>query len=185
MGKVNPREIFATVATKVANRAGFELRRRPRYFAQSADDFLRHLIARQDPTVIDVGANDGASVLRFQRLFDRPTLHCFEPSPDAFVALQKHGSASTILNQMALSSSKGEANLNTIPSRNGLSSLEGFNTSSDWFARRSPDRIVETWKVSKITFDEYWGSYRVKIDLMKIDTQGHEAEVWRREPVSW
>lgn len=175
---MNLKEILGTAAIQVANRAGFELRRRPRYFAQTADDFLRGLITRDEPVVIDVGANNGASVVRFKKIFNQPIIHCFEPSPDAFFALQKaHGSAGVILNQTALSSSTGTASLNIIPSRNDLSSLEDFNTSSDWFASRNPERSVVSCEVSKTTFDEYWGSFQEKIDLMKIDTQGHEVEV--------
>jgi FkbM family methyltransferase len=162
----------------IASRAGFELRRRPSHYAEGADQFLRSLIREDNPVVLDVGANEGQSVRRFRKIWSGPTIHCFEPHPEAFATLlARHSDWGLHLNQIALSSARGVAELNDISHRTDLSSLEPFNDQSDWFSARSQGRTSHSSNVTTDTLDHYWEGFQVAIDLLKIDTQGHESSV--------
>lgn len=41
------------------------------------------LVGKADPTIVEVGCNDGTDTLTFLSLFPRVTMHCFEPDPRA------------------------------------------------------------------------------------------------------
>lgn len=41
-------------------------------------------------TVLDIGANVGATALYFSRIFPNAAIYCFEPAPDNFAVLQKN-----------------------------------------------------------------------------------------------
>ena len=45
---------------------------------------LTKLISDNHPLIFDIGAKDGGSCERYSRLFTKPILHAFEPSPDQF-----------------------------------------------------------------------------------------------------
>ena len=166
------------LAMNLASRAGFELRRRPSHYAEGADQFLRSLIRKDNPVVLDVGANEGQSVRRFRKIWSRATIHCFEPNPAAFAALRdRHSEPELHLNQIALSSASGVAELHAILNRTDLSSLEPFNDKSEWFSARAKAGRSRSSHVIIETLDNYWENFQGEIDFLKIDTQGHESTV--------
>lgn len=163
----------------MASRFGFELRKRPRHYAASADQFLRTVVRVDDPVVIDVGANEGQSVTRFTKIWPNASIHCFEPSRAAFARLRDRYSSdrNLHLNEIALSSRSGSGTLNVMSQRTDLSSLEAFNEKSQWFSQRASDSDLLKPQVPVDTFDNYWANQGSKISFMKIDTQGHERDV--------
>ena len=40
-------------------------------------------------TILDIGANKGQSIKFFSKIFDKPTIYAFEPSPRTFGSLKK------------------------------------------------------------------------------------------------
>ena len=44
---------------------------------------------KSSPLIFDVGANNGQSIKRFQKLFDQPVIHAFEPNIREFKKLEK------------------------------------------------------------------------------------------------
>jgi len=52
------------------------------------EERLRFRAGREDPLVIDVGANVGVSALYFHRLYPRARIICFEPDPALFACLR-------------------------------------------------------------------------------------------------
>ena len=81
----------------------------------AADPYLatRKLIEIDAPTIFDVGANVGATALRYRELFPAAMIHCFEPYPPSFTSLRAalSGDANTSLHPFALSSAAGRASL--------------------------------------------------------------------------
>lgn len=117
--------------------------------------------------VFDVGANLGQTVLKFSELFPCAEIHAFEPVADNFDKL-----AATIgtrrgvrLNKMALSDFVGvsEININPSPGTHSLNYQHGSG-------------LKETIKLT--TLDAYCAENGIgKIDLCKIDVEGHERNV--------
>lgn len=74
---------------------------------------LRSLIRVVNPTIIEIGANDGNDSIKLISIFPMTTLHCFEPDPRAFAVLQKRRIRSKItpafLHNVALSDLQGRA----------------------------------------------------------------------------
>ena len=56
---------------------------------KSHDPFviIRHLVKRETPVILDVGAHIGQTSARFRTLFPNARIHAFEPSPAAFTRL--------------------------------------------------------------------------------------------------
>lgn len=77
-------------------------------------DMQRLTETSRKPIVIDVGANEGQSIIQFHSYLDHPIIHAFEPG-DAFSRLQRQtsGIRDVHLNNFALGSESSEMNLIT------------------------------------------------------------------------
>jgi FkbM family methyltransferase len=126
--------------------------------------------------VFDVGANVGqfASLFRQHCDMSRISLHCFEPGAEAFARLNSSiaGEESVQLNRCAMGSQTGTATLYSDVPGSGLSSL----TRRDLAHVGKSMTLEQTVPVR--TIDEYCLAKEIKrIDLLKIDVEGHEREV--------
>ncbi|MEW6665504.1 MAG: FkbM family methyltransferase [Thermodesulfobacteriota bacterium] len=127
--------------------------------------------------IFDVGSNTGQFVdLLLQRIGDqRFSLHCFEPSAEAFSTLRHRfgGHARFILNNLALGSQKGQKTLYYDKPGSQLASLtkrnlEHFNLTFE-----------EHEAVEVETLDTYCAANSIdRIHLMKVDVEGHELDVF-------
>lgn len=79
----------------------------------SCPSLLRKLIRVVNPTILDIGSNDGSDAVKLVSVFPMATIHCFEPDPRAFSVLQKRRVRSKIapafLYNVALSDLQGRA----------------------------------------------------------------------------
>jgi FkbM family methyltransferase len=127
-------------------------------------------------TVFDVGANSGQfSALLSDGLPVNSSVHCFEPSSSAFSELAGRfaDDARFVLNCVGLSSTRGEAVLHCDKPGSGLASLHvrDLENKPDLAQTESEPILLET-------LDNYCTAHRIqRIDLLKIDTEGHELEV--------
>jgi FkbM family methyltransferase len=129
-------------------------------------------------TVFDVGANKGDWASEVLALNSEVSLHCFEPTQAAFRLLSARFSnpRSTIrLNQFGLGSVSG----------NRSAFLYGDADGGNSFYRRDPlsgngrTQAIEE-RVSVSTLTDYCEKNVIeRIDLLKIDVEGHEIEVLR------
>ena len=53
------------------------------------NNLLKIFIKKNDPIILDVGANKGQSVDRFQSIFEKPYIYCFEPVKSCFNLLKQ------------------------------------------------------------------------------------------------
>jgi FkbM family methyltransferase len=127
-------------------------------------------------TIFDVGANAGIYSLAALAVQPEATVHAFEPTPEIANRLR----ATTKLNaldslhvhEVAVSSQLGTATLNRF--RGELGTNEGMNFISD--TQIAPEG--ET--VQTVCLDQFCRDNSIeKIDLLKIDVQGHEYAVLR------
>lgn len=143
-------------------------------------DIVRDLVGRPDPVIFDVGAATGASVERFFGMFERPTIHSFEPLVSAFSQLYyRFGRDPRVrLNNLALSDHAGVGTLNR-GSYAETASLLPFSETSWW---KQAQNIVGEGEVATAldTVDRYAAGNDIKtVDLLKLDVQGAEPECLR------
>ncbi|MFT3787529.1 MAG: FkbM family methyltransferase [Tepidisphaeraceae bacterium] len=129
----------------------------------------------ESPTIVDCGANIGASVLFFALRHPRATILAYEPNPHAFAMLRKNVEANGLQNRVklvnaALSDAPGSAELFF---GDDQASLAGSLN-----AGRGGDRsaTVELIRLSDEVRAKLSGR---SIDLVKIDVEGAEHAVVR------
>jgi FkbM family methyltransferase len=126
--------------------------------------------------VLDIGANIGASTIPLATKNAQIEFHCYEPHPFVFGKLQDNISLNRLSNVAAFNAAISDARAKTIDfysqtaSKNmGLSSLK---LNHDIGAH---EKIV----VSCINIDDIYADADTPVLVLKVDTQGSEAEVLR------
>jgi FkbM family methyltransferase len=150
--------------------------------AQSGERALVDLLAaKEGPLIVfDVGANVGGfSSLVLDRLEGRTlSLHCFEPGKTAFAKLREklRGCADVHLNNCALGAACGQRQLYFYHEGSSLASLTRRRLDHFRGGSRPEDALEETVDVT--TLDDYLARRGLdRIDLLKIDVEGHEMDV--------
>ena len=140
-----------------------------RWFLSLEKDIAR--MGMGDPSVVfDVGAHLGQTTLHFRSKFKNAHIHSFEPVTTNFKKMvQNIGTRDRIYaNEIALGSTVGKAYINE-----GFSDLTHSISSS---VNTTNSKAKE--EVSVETIDSYAARNKIeKLDLLKIDTEGHEIEV--------
>lgn len=134
---------------------------------------LRHLERLVGPTgvFLDIGANLGYYSLELsRRLGPRATMHAFEPNPPTYDRLRRHiqvngRQGSIIAHRMALSDRVGQARMTNLPGNSGATRLDDGEKGFD-VAVSTVDAFVAEQKLERI-------------DAMKLDVEGFEANVLR------
>jgi len=150
---------------------------------------FRHFFDTNEPiTIFDIGANTGQSVRQYKSVFPRSKIHSFEPLHEPYQQLQKTGAeySDVICNQMAVANEVGSRDFYKNTKYSPSSGFLKVNTNSQTVKNKihPKDRLdeVDTFSketVSMVTLDEYTKSKGIpKIDILKIDTQGFEKEVF-------
>ena len=152
---------------------------------QTLDEILKQYLPK-NPTIFDIGANKGQSIIRFQKIFKNPIIHSFEPIPNEFEILKKNfeNNKNIKLNNFALGELEEYKDFN-IAASSGTSSFNKINHGTKWLEVRSKQNNIATEnyieKVEKVkikTLDDYCKINNINhIDLIKIDTQGYEDKV--------
>jgi FkbM family methyltransferase len=119
---------------------------------------------KDDPLIIDCGSNIGLSVIFFKLLYPKSRVIAFEPDPRAFVALRKNinsfGLTGVECHNQAIWISDGEINF----------LVEG-GESGKIIESASEEKNIKVASVRLRKFLE------TKVDFLKIDIEGAEAEV--------
>ena len=118
-------------------------------------------------TIFDVGANIGQSALKFREAFPKSLIYCFEPVSSIFRELKATVSGDSNINCYSLAFSCNPGN--------GTIYLAQGATQNSFIPM--PDTIG-TESVSVKTVDNFASENCIeRIDLLKIDTEGHDLEV--------
>src|ERR1700676_4003626 len=51
---------------------------------------IKGLVGKQDPTILEIGCNDGNDTMAFLRAMPQAKIFCFEPDPRAIARFRKH-----------------------------------------------------------------------------------------------
>ena len=154
------------------------------YFQQKKIfNFLKNKI-RKNAIFFDVGAHHGETIKNFYKYFDFKQIHSFEASIKNFSVLQKKISNfknnQIFLNNFGLSDENKELMINQFP-ESSSSTLSKINKDSKYYKRKikilgfSNEFFTQHVKVNLKLLDDYFIDNNIeKIDLLKIDTEGHE-----------
>jgi len=133
---------------------------------------------------IDVGAHKGEFLSYLLTIKSVKEIHAFEPQKEIFDILNLNfgKNKKIFLNNEALSdiNSTREMNLNSLTSTSTFSKI---NQNSSWFKFKNlilnkKNSFQKIEKIKTIKLDDYFKVRNInKIDLLKIDTEGHEFNV--------
>ena len=123
---------------KIINRLGYDIIRKEKKV--SFDDILKINIKKSSPIIIDVGANEGQSIIRFRKKFPNSIIHSFEPNFEAFKLLKRNfdHDSNIIINNKAV----GDINENKTfyeTKKTTHSSFNKINNKSEWIKIRSKE----------------------------------------------
>ena len=148
-------------------------------------DFLKKKMSSK-PVLIDVGAHHGETIKYFIKNFDFKKIHSFEASKENFNVLTKNlkniNDPNIIVNNFGLSNQKIEHKFHEFI-ESSSSTLSEINLNSLYFKRKIrvlglSNHKEKPYKISKVKLDlldNYIEKNNInRIDLLKIDTEGHE-----------
>jgi len=145
---------------------------------------LRSLQSLKIKKVFDVGAHEGETIEYLIKLKKIKKIYCFEPQNIPFRKLRsKYSKCKNItLSQIAFSNNKKKKKF-FINDLSDTSTFSKINKTSKWlkiknFILNKKDSIIKTINLKTSTLDEYFRDKKIgAVDLLKIDTEGHELEV--------
>jgi FkbM family methyltransferase len=138
---------------------------------ESGERYPIELVEGDSPVVFDIGAFHGDYALMVRRILGAAAIiYCFEPNPERFASLQHLDGFS--VHQLAMAADSGERTLYEDPDAPDRASLH-YETVLTAGLTPSVENVVQT-----ATLDEFCDEQGVeRIDLLKIDVEGAEAEV--------
>jgi FkbM family methyltransferase len=162
------------ILKRYLQRHGYEIYRRP-YLPKGVDplETLRAMRPDWQPRLIlDVGANVGQSMRRFEAFFPLAEIHSFEPVSTTYAELMRAAAGRTRIHphRLALSTQLGTAEIQ-LQGNTTLNSLQpGVNGPG---AGNAPTELVDV-----TTLDTFCATQGfTHVDLLKSDTEGHELAV--------
>ena len=172
------------VIQKIFNFFGFKIVGIKKLIKHNSFDALHEFIIKnfckgEKLIILDIGANEGDSVYRFKKIFPDSKIYCFEPNEELLnLVNSKNKFDNVIKNNFAIGAKKEKKEFYFYNSHR-ISSFYPVVERSKYQRLKvqgKKDFIVK--KVNVETLDEYCLSNNIKdIDILKIDTQGSEAEV--------
>ncbi len=139
-------------------------------------NFLRFINPSSAIHLIDVGANNGSWAAGFLQIFPNTQLTCFEPVTTTFQELTaRFGERNrTTLHNCALSDSPGSALIN-LTDESTFASFEEFD---DRIVEARDKKVTGTIEVDVQRLDDINPSSNDdRVQMLKIDVQGHEVEM--------
>ena len=175
--------------------------RTEKYFKNfNREKILKSLVNNEKPIIFDIGANLGQSLLEFKSWWEASEVHCFEPQEECWKNLEKiknnFSNNEVCINKLAMSNVSKESKIfysHEVDNTKGTSGFNKINLDSsdsihlnDIKNSKSSNLMVEDYQktinhkreVQVVRADSYLEDLNINhIDLLKIDTQGHEPEV--------
>ena len=179
-------QIIKNFFVKSFRKFGYEILGRKKIVKHNSFDaihayLLKNLLnINKEILIFDVGANEGDSITRFRNLFTNPQIHSFEPTEDLFKKIKKNFNLSNLpLNNYALGKNKAKRNF-YIYNYHRVNSFYPMENNSKYKKQRTKNNFEneKVKLVDVVSIDDYCLKNKIsRINLLKIDTQGSEAEV--------
>jgi 2-O-methyltransferase len=160
--------------------------------SQITKQLIRECIGKSDPTILEIGCNDGSHTLWFLEVFENPRIYCFEPDPRAITRFKtKVGQRFNInLFEVAISDHNGDITFyqsgGQLDEESAKALPEGWDLSGS--IREPKDHLIlHPWctfdnciTVKTATLDTWCNGQGIEvIDLIWMDVQGAEIDVFR------
>ncbi|HLC06659.1 MAG TPA: FkbM family methyltransferase [Candidatus Babeliales bacterium] len=141
-----------------------------------------------NPVIVEAGAFDGNDTKKMAKQWPNATIHAFEPLPEIYDRLVTN---TTELNnvhyyRLALSSNNGTElfYVSERSTRPGVASQAGSLRKPKQRLSKSPLIFPRTTMVQTVTLDTWANENAIQtIDLMWLDTQGHELAILQAAPI--
>lgn len=142
-------------------------------FEKNQTSYIKSIL-KPGMTLLDVGANIGYySIIASPILGDRGQIHAFEPVAQQYADLQANISRNNLKNihakKLIVSEKSGMMTIN-------LGGDDNSGTASVAFA---PSNNGRSETVETVSLDEYVAKNRLKVDVIKVDVEGHELSVFK------
>ncbi len=151
-------------------------------------EFICRLISRPDPTILEIGCNDGSNTLWFLEVFDSPKIFCFEPDPRAASRFrQKIGERPEVsFYEYAIGNKDGEETFYMSGGQETEEMPEGWDYSGS-IRKPKNHMLVHPWCkfekniiIQTKTLDTWCTEQGIdRIDFIWMDVQGAEIDVIR------
>jgi FkbM family methyltransferase len=143
---------------------------------------IRQLVGRDDPVILEIGANVGQTTLDFLRVMPRARIYCFEPDPRAIAQFKATVKSPNV---KLIECGVGNQNGNVV-----FHQSSGTEEYTDWNQSgsiRAPKEVTDVW--NKLTFektiqipivrlDDWAKTQNIdRIDFIWADVQGAEGDV--------
>lgn len=172
----------------VLKKTGYDIIKYPDVSPSNFDKIYQKVFKKYNNriSILDVGSHRGESIKRFNRAFQHPTIHAFEPDLENFKVLNEKFSKDKFLtlNNFGIGNTNGNLQFHKYQK----SDVGGFNKidlGNIWTKIRSQQQkttpnefATSSYEVPIKKLDDYIEENSIKnINLLKIDTQGFEDEV--------
>ena len=151
-------------------------------------EFIYQLVSKPDPTILEIGCNDGTNTLWFLEIFDFPKIFCFEPDPRAASRFKhKIGSRPEVsLYEFAMSNKDGKETFHMSSGEENETMPEGWDYSGSIRKPKNHLKVHPWCKFEKSiivktkTLDTWCKEKGIgRIDFIWMDVQGAEIDVIR------
>lgn len=155
---------------------------------------IKSLIQKDNPVIFDVGANAGDTLVEFKEWWTKAVVHCFEPQEECWDSLHSKISSNNysdvFVNKFAVGDKRikkadfyshditsGQSGLHKI-NLNSIDSIDQNKITSSKSVEVYENRLNHKRTVEIKKLADYMDDHSINhVDLLKIDTQGHEPEV--------
>ena len=148
--------------------------------------YIKKKFGNNIETMIDVGANVGETILEFNKNFEINKIYSIEPNLKTFQEIKKKNFKNVEVFNFAASDVEGEdklkigylSSMSTINEINYDSLYTKIKTFIIWIISRKFSIYNNEITIKKRRLDNFIRTHGVKkVDLIKIDTEGHEFNV--------
>jgi len=161
-------------------------------YSKITKDLIQECVGGPDATILEIGCNDGSDTLWFSKMFENPSIYCFEPDPRAIGRFRKKVRQQSNVNlfEIAISDRNGEITFYQSgghrDEKQKAKMPEGWDFSGS--IRKPKDHlVVHPWvtfehsiKVKTASLDTWCGEHGINIiDFIWMDVQGAEIDVFR------
>jgi FkbM family methyltransferase len=173
-----PFSIAKKMARSLLARRGWALVPKSQYGHDPYSDIARLTEEWRSPVEIffDIGANEGQTATEALRIFPAARVFSFEPHPITFQKLKSRfdNNRRVACYNIALSNENGKAVMYEYSESSMINSL----TSKARYAVRQEKKVSREVPVKVSSLDWFCRDQNIdRIDVLKIDTEGHELEV--------
>ena len=186
---ISLKNILTRFIKKIISFSGYELRGiKPLVSHNDYNSIHKFLVSEilkcKEPIIFDVGANDGESIERFEKIFSRFKIYSFEPDENAFKRLKKnyHNKEYIEIYDFGISNRDGNQKFYSY-AHDKISSLMQLDEKSKLYksrkiAKKSGDDFEKLKNVKIVKLDSFVKDKNIsRINILKIDVQGYEPEV--------